>query len=44
MEIEAKDLSFFDGEMQPHCLHMFDKQSPEATEYQVQNVATSVEN
>ena len=43
MEMEAKDLSYFDEEMQPHHLHMFDKQSPEVTKYQVQNVATNVE-
>ena len=43
MEMEAKDLSFFNEEMQPHHLHMFDKKSLEETEYWVQNVATSVE-
>ena len=41
MEMEAKDLSCFDEEMQPHHLHMFDKKSPEDIEYQVQNVATN---
>ena len=43
MEMEAKYLSFFNEEMKPHHLHMFDKPSPEATEYRVQNVATNVE-
>ena len=43
MEVEAKDLSLFDEEMRPHHLHMFDKKSLEATEYWVQNEATSVE-
>ena len=42
MEIEAKDLYFFDEEMKPHHLHMFDKLSPKVTGYLVQNVATSV--
>ena len=39
-ESGAKDLSCFDEEMHPHHLHMFDKKSLEATEYEVQNVAT----
>ena len=43
MKMKAKDLSFFDEKMQPHHLHMFDKKYPEATEYWVQDVATSVE-
>ena len=43
MEMEAQDLSFFNEEMHPHHLHMFDKPSPEATKYQVQNVAANVE-
>ena len=42
MEIEAKYLSCFNEEMNPHHLHMFDKQSSKAIEYRVQNVATSV--
>ena len=43
MEKEAKDLSCSSEEVQPHHSHMFDKLSLEAAEYQVQNVATSVE-
>ena len=43
MEMEAKDLSCFYKEMHPHHSHKFDMQSPEVAEYQVQNVATSVE-
>ena len=43
MEMEAKDLSFFDEDMYPHHSHRFDMQSLEATKSQVQNVATSVE-
>ena len=41
--MEAKDLSFFNKEMQPSHLHMFDKPSPKQKKYQVQNVATNVE-
>ena len=43
MEMEAKDLSFFDEEMQPHHFHMFDRKYPEVTKYLVQNVETNVE-
>ena len=43
MEMEAKDLSCFNEEMQPHHLHVLDKQSSKVTEYWVQNVATNVE-
>ena len=43
MGTKAKDLSFFDEEMQPHHLHMFDKRSSKETKCYVQNVATSVE-
>ena len=41
METEANDLSCFDEGMQPHHSHMFDKISLEATDCQVQDVATS---
>ena len=43
MEIEAKDLSCSDEEMQPHHLHMFDKLTPEVAEYNLENVETNVE-
>ena len=41
--MEAKDIYCSGEEMQPHHSHMFDKLSLEVAEYQVQNVATSVE-
>ena len=43
METEAKDISCFIEEMQPHHSYMFDRKSPEVTKYPVQNVATNVD-
>ena len=42
METKARDLYFFNEEMQPHHLHMFDKLSPEVIEYLVQNAASTM--
>ena len=42
METEAKDLSYFDEEMHPHHLHMFDSLSPKVIGYLVQNMETIV--
>ena len=41
--MEAKELSCFDGVMQPHHSHMSDKISLEEAKSQVLDVATSVE-
>ena len=43
METEAKDLSYFNEEMKPHHIHMFDKKSNGVIEYMIQNMETNVE-
>ena len=43
MEMKAKVLSYFDGGMQPHHSHMFDKISPKEAKSRVLDVVTNAE-